>query len=71
MSLSSDQTNSLFLNEQPCIVRPTLFDMNLNELKYDLFIINLNKRTVSCNVYLQTYVFQKKQKTYMLKYLIS
>ena len=71
MSLSSDQTNCLFLNEQPCIVRPTLVDMNLNELKYYLFIISLNKHTVSCNVYLQTYVFQKKQKTYMLKYLIS
>ena len=71
MSLSSDQANCLFLNEQPCIVRPTLVDMNLNELKYYLFIISLNKRAVSCNVYLQTYVFQKKQKTYMLKYLIS
>ena len=35
---------------EPCMIRPTLIDMNTNELKYYPFIINLNKCTGSCNV---------------------
>ena len=27
-------TKCLFLNDEPCMVRPTYIDMNLNELKY-------------------------------------
>ena len=34
------------LNDKPCLVRPILIDMNLNELNYYTFMINLNKRTV-------------------------
>ena len=43
-------TKYLFLNDEPCTVRPTLIDMNLIELKYYPFMISLNKCTGSCNV---------------------
>ena len=38
-----------FLNDESCMVRSTLIDMN-NELKYYPFMITLNKCTGSCNV---------------------
>ena len=38
----------LFLNDEPCMVRPTIIDMNPNELRYYLFMISLNKCTGSC-----------------------
>ena len=47
---ASDRTKCLFLNDEPCMVRPTLIDMNPNELKYCPFMISLNKCTGSCNV---------------------
>ena len=50
MSLPRDQTKCLFLDDEPCMVRPTLIDMNSVELKYYPFIISLNKFTGSCNV---------------------
>ena len=40
--LGRNQTKYLFLNEKPCMVRPTLFDMNPVELKYYPFTISLN-----------------------------
>ena len=40
-----------FLNDEPCIVRPTLIDMNPVEFKYHPFMISLNKCTGSCNVF--------------------
>ena len=43
-------TKSLFLNDEKCMVRPTLIDMNHVELKYDPFMISLNECTGSCNV---------------------
>ena len=43
-------TKYLFLNDEPCMVRPTLVDMNPNDLKYYLIIISLNKCTGKCNV---------------------
>ena len=49
-SFAHEQTKCLFLNDKPCMVRPTIIDMNLAELKYYPFIISLNKRTGSCNV---------------------
>ena len=49
-SLARERTKCLFLNDEPCMVRPTLIDMNPNEFKYYPFIINLNKCTGSCNV---------------------
>ena len=43
-------TKYLFLNDEPCMVRPTLVDMNPNDLKYYLLIISLNKCTGKCNM---------------------
>ena len=45
-----DQTKCLFLNDESCMVRPSLIDMNPVELKYYPFIIGLNKCTGSCNL---------------------
>ena len=47
---SSLATKCLFLNDEPCMVRPTLINMNPIELKYYPFMISLNKCTGSCNV---------------------
>ena len=46
----ADLIKCLFLNDEPCMVRPTLIDMNSVELKYYPFMINLNKCTGSCTV---------------------
>ena len=43
-------TKCLFLNDETCIVRPTLIDLNPAELKHYPFIISLDKCTRSCNV---------------------
>ena len=47
---NSDRAESLFLNDEPCMVRPAIIDMNPVKLKYYPFMISLNKRTGSCNV---------------------
>ena len=39
-----------FLNDELCMVRPTLIYMNPVELRYYPFMISLNKCTGSCNV---------------------
>ena len=49
-SLAQDRTKYMFLNDEPCMIRPTLIDMNPNELKYYSFMISLNQCTGSCNV---------------------
>ena len=49
-SLACDRTKSLFLNDEPCMVRPTLIDINPNELKYYPFMPSLNKSNGSFNV---------------------
>ena len=46
----SDRTKCLFLNDKPCMFRPTLIDLNLYELKYYPFMNSLNKFAGSCNV---------------------
>ena len=46
----ADLTTRLYLNNEPCMVRPTLIDMNPNELRYYPFMIILNKCTGSCTV---------------------
>ena len=46
---SSLATKCLFLNDEPCMVRPTLLDLNPVELKYYPFMISLNKFIESCN----------------------
>ena len=42
-------TKCMFLNDEPCMIRPSLIDMNPVELKYYPFMISLNKSTGSCN----------------------
>ena len=49
-SLARDRTKCLFLNDEPCMVRPTLIDLNPVELKYYPFMISLDKYTGSRNV---------------------
>ena len=49
-SLAGDQTKCLFLNDELCMVRPTIIYMNPVELKYYPFVISLNKCIGSCNV---------------------
>ena len=51
-SLARDPTKYLFLNDEPCVVRPTLINMNPVGLKYYPFMISLDKCTGSCNVLL-------------------
>ena len=43
-------TKCLSLNNETCIVRPTLIDLNPFELKYYRFMISLNKYNGRCNV---------------------
>ena len=57
----SNGTKCLFLNDEPCVAKPTLIDLNSVEFKYYPFMINLSTFTGRCNVLLQKYVFQKKQ----------
>ena len=38
------------LNDESCMVRPSLIDLNLGELKYYPFKISLDKCNGSCNV---------------------
>ena len=49
-SLAHDQTKCLSLDDEPCMIRTTLIDLNPAELKYYPFMISLDKCTGSCNV---------------------
>ena len=49
-SLAYDPTKCLFLNDAPCTFIPIHINMNPNELKYDLFMISLNKCNGDCKV---------------------
>ena len=50
LSLESLAAKCLSLNDEPCIVRPTLIDLNLVEVRYYPFMINADKPAGSCNV---------------------
>ena len=57
-------TKSVSLNNEPCMIRPTLIDLNPVELNYYPFMISLDKcREV-------VILLRVKQKTWMLMYLI-
>ena len=43
-------TKCLSLKDEPCMVRPTLIDLNPVELKYYPFTISLDTCSGSCNV---------------------
>ena len=47
-SLAHDQTKCLLLNDELCMVRPTLIDLNPVELKYYPFTISLDKSIENC-----------------------
>ena len=49
----------LSLDDEPCMARSTLFDLNPAALKHHPFMIS--KCNGSCNVFLQKYVFQRKR----------
>ena len=55
-------TKVLSLNDKPCMVRPTLYNLSSVELKYYLFIISLDNCSGRCMSYRQKCAFQKKQK---------
>ena len=51
LSFSKSLTRKcLFLNDEPCMIRPTIIDMSSNELKNYPFMISSNKYAGSCNV---------------------
>ena len=57
-------TKCVSLNNEPCMIRPTLIDLNPVELNYYPFLISLDKcREV-------VILLRVKQKTWMLMYLI-
>ena len=60
-------TKCLFLNDEPCMVRPTLIDMNSVELKYYPLMISLNKCTGSCNVLSPNICIPKESKNINVK----
>ena len=49
-SWTHDQTKLLFINDEPCMIRPIFSDLNPFELKFDPFMISFDKCTASCNV---------------------
>ena len=49
------------LNGEPCMIRPTLIDMNPVELKHYPFMINLGKCNRSCNILSSKTCVLKKQ----------
>ena len=53
-SLGRERTKCLSLNDEPCMVRPTLINLRLTlnpvELKYYPFMTTLDKCNGSCNV---------------------
>ena len=58
---SSLATKCVSLNDPPFMVRPTLIDFNLTELKFYLSMISLDNVMEVVIFYLQKYVFRKKQ----------
>ena len=47
---SSLATKCISLNDELCMIRPTIIDLNPVELKYYPFMISLGKYSGSCNV---------------------
>ena len=66
-SLARDQTKFPFLNDEPCMVRPALIDLNPADLKYYSFMISLNKYTGSWNVLSPKIYVQKETKDINVK----
>ena len=60
----------MLLNDETCIVRPSLIDLNPVELRYYLFMISLNKCPGICNVLSPKICDPKKTKDMNVKHLI-
>ena len=67
MTTVSGHTDSISLNNYPCMSRPILVDVNQDGynqgLRYDPFILNLDRYNRSCNTFddlPMEYVFQGK-----------
>ena len=45
----SDRTKIISLNNEPCLSRPALFDLNSSELYYYPFMVSLDRCNGSCN----------------------
>ena len=65
----ADQTKYLSFDDEPCMIRPTLIDLNPIELTYYPFMISLVKCNGRGNVLLPK-IYVKKQRKQMLKCLI-
>ena len=63
----SSATKCLFSNDEPCMIRSALYDLNPVELKYYPFIISLDKCTGSCNVLFQNIYVAKQTKDINVK----
>ena len=61
-SLARGRTICVSLNDERCMIRPTLIDLNPVELKYYWFMISLDKCTWSCNVKSPKICFPKETK---------
>ena len=67
LAKASGHTKYLSLNDAPCMVRPTLFDLNPAELKYYPFIISSDKCSGTCNVLLPLICVPKETKEINVK----
>ena len=59
---SSFATKYVSLNDEPCMIRPTLIDLNPVGLKYYTFMISIDKCTGSCNILSPNKCFSKETK---------
>ena len=60
-------TKCVSLNNEPCIFRSTYFNLNPVELKYNSFMISLDKCCGSCNVSSSKMCVRKKTKDINVK----
>ena len=67
--LAHDQPNCLSLNDEPCMIRRILIDLNPPDLQYYSFMISLDKCTGSCNVLSPEMCVPKKTKDKNVKVL--
>ena len=65
---NSVATKCVLSNDEPCIVRATLIDLNSVKLKYYPFVITLDKCHGSCYV-LSPKIYVPKKKKYIYIYI--
>ena len=67
-SLARDRTNFVSLDDELCMIRPTLISSNTIELKYYPLMISLDKCNGSCNVLSpRIYVLKKDKNIKVIK----